>query len=139
MSLSLFERWSPEYALSCAFEDMNEKGLEGLKRHLTEKALKTVEGFESLSSNTGIDMITNALVGGNAVSTLLEKLNECDWTIEDVMKGKETSKAIVGFSCEDVMTGTIEMELIKEEKIWKIDDLKLPKFESFNLPKEKED
>ena len=31
------------------------------------------------------------------------------------------------------MVGTIELTLIKEEKIWKIDGLAMPKFEKFTL------
>ena len=42
MGLKIFERFSPEYALDSAYEDMHESGLDGLKKHLTENALKTV-------------------------------------------------------------------------------------------------
>lgn len=139
MAFSVFERWSPEYALNNAFDDMRQSGLDGLKKHLTAKALKTVEGFENLSSNPGISLLTSALMGGDAVTVLQGKLSECDWTIKDVMKGSETSKAIVGFNYVDKMVGTIEMAMIKEEKIWKIDDLNMPKFEKFTLPQEKEE
>ena len=139
MAFTVFERWSPEYALNNAFDDMRQSGLDGLKKHLTAKALKTVEGFENLSSNPGISLLTSALMGGDAVTVLLGKLSECDWTIKDVMKGTETSKAIVGFNYVDKMVGTIEMAMIKEDKIWKIDDLNMPKFEKFTLPQEKEE
>ena len=139
MAFSVFERWSPEYALNNAFSDMRESGLDGLKKHLTAKALKTVEGFETLSSNPGVSLLTNALMGGDAVSIFLEKLSECEWTIQDVMKGNETSKAIVGFNYEDKMAGTMEMAMIKEDKIWKIDDLNMPKFDKFTLPQGKEE
>lgn len=139
MAFTVFERWSPEYALNNAFDDINKSGLEGLKKHLTANALKKVEGLENLSENPGISLLTNALMGGNAVSFLLEKLSECMWTIKDVMKGAETSKAIVGFNYEGKMVGTIEMKMIKEDKIWKIDDLNMPKFDKFTLPEGKEE
>ena len=139
MAFTFFERWSPEYALNNAFDDMRELGLDGLKKHLTAKALKTVEGFENLSANPGVSLLTNAFMGGNAVSVFLEKLSDCEWTIKDVMKGSDTSKAIVGFNYEDKMVGTIEMAMIKEEKIWKIDNLDMPKFDKFTLPKGNED
>ena len=137
MAFTVFERWSPEFALNNAFSDMRESGLDGLKKHLTAKALKTVEGFETLSLNPGVSLLTNALMGGDAVSVFRAKLSECDWTIKDVMKGTETSKAIVGFNYVDKMVGTIEMAMIKEDKLWKIDDLNMPKFEKFTLPQEK--
>ena len=134
MGVSLFERWSPEYALCNAFEDMKQDGLDGLKKHLTSNALKNVESMESIANAPGVSMLTNAIMGGNAVSVFLDNLSECDWTINDIMKGSETSKAIIGFDYQDMMTGTIEMTLIKEEKIWKIDGLGMPKFDKINIP-----
>ena len=132
MGVTLFERWSPEYALNNAFDDIRKSGVDGLKKHLTANALKTVEGFETISGFTS--GFTTAFLGGNAVNVLLEKLSECEWTIKDVMKGSETSKAIIGFNYEDKMVGTIELTMIKEEKIWKIDSLAVPKFDKFALP-----
>ena len=90
MVFTLFERWSPEYALNNAFDDMRESGLDGLKKHLTANALKTVEGFETVSGRPEIALFTTTLLGGSAVSVLLGKLSECDWTIKEVMKGTET-------------------------------------------------
>ena len=134
MAFTLFERWSPEYALNNAFDDMRASGLDGLKKHLTANALKTVEGFESISGRTEVALFTTSLLGGSAVNVLLGKLSECEWSIKDVMKGSETSKAIVGFNYEDKMVGTIELTMIKEDKIWKIDSLAMPKFDKFALP-----
>ena len=133
MAFTLFERWSPEYALNNAFDDMRESGLDGLKKHLTANALKTVEGFETVSGRPEIALFTTTLLGGSAVSVLLGKLSECDWTIKEVMKGSETSKAVVGFNYEDKLVGTIELTMIKEDKIWKIDDLAMPKFDKIAL------
>lgn len=133
MAITLFERWSPEYALNNAFDDMRASGLEGLKKHLTSNALKTVESVESISGRPEVALFTSALLGGNAVNVLLAKLSECDWTIKDVMKGSETSKAIVGFNYDEKMVGTIELGMIKEDKIWKIDSLAMPKIDKFTL------
>ena len=133
MAFSLFERWSPEYALNSTFDDMRESGLDGLKKHLTANALKTVQSVESISSIPEIALFASALIGDSAVNVLLGKLSECEWTIKDVMKGAETSKAIVGFNYEDKMVGTVELTMIKEEKIWKIDSLAMPKFDKFTL------
>ena len=139
MAFSLFERWSPEYALNNAFDDMKEAGLDGLKKHLTANALKNVETFETLSGKPEVSLLTSAFMGGSAMSFLLGKLNECDWSIKDVMKGSESSKAVIGFDYQDKMSGTIELTMIKEEGKWKIDSLAMPKFEKFTLPKTKTD
>lgn len=134
MAFSVFERWSPEYALNNAFDDMKESGLDGLKKHLTSNALKNVQSFESLSDRPEVALFTTALMGGSAVSLLLEKLSECEWTIKDVMKGSESSKAIVGFDYQNKMNGTIELKMIKEKERWKIDGMAMPKFDKFTLP-----
>ena len=136
MAFSIFERWSPEFALNNAFDDVRISGLEGLKKHLTSNALKTVEGIEKISSTPGVSLFTNALMGGDAVNVFLDKLSECSWSIKDVMKGAETSKAIVGFSYADKMemAGTVELTMIKEDSIWKIDNLGMPQFDKFVLP-----
>ena len=33
MGITLFERWSPEYALNNTIEDIKASGLDGLKKH----------------------------------------------------------------------------------------------------------
>lgn len=137
MSFTLFERWSPEYALNNTFDDMREFGLDGLKKHLTANALRTVESIESISVRPEVAILTTAFMGGNAVGFLLDKLSECDWTIEDVMKGTENARAVVGFNHEDEIVGTIELTMIKEDKIWKIDSLAKPKFDKLTIPQKK--
>jgi len=137
MAFAIFERWSPEYALNNVFADMNTSGLAGLKKHLTSNALKTVNGVESLTGISGVSILTTALLGDNAVNILLDKLAECDWSIKDVMKGSESSKAIIGFEYQDVMSGTVELTMIKEDDIWKIDSLGVPKFDKLALPQMK--
>ena len=137
MAFAVFERWSPEHALNNTFDDMRESGLDGLKKHLTSNALKTVESVDSVSGSLGVAMISTAVMGGNAVSVLLDKLSECDWTIKDVMKGSDTTKAIVGFNYQDKMIGTVELTMLKEDKVWKIDKLSRPKFDKIALGKGK--
>ena len=134
MPFSILEHWSPEYALNNVIVDMREWGVDGLKKHLTANALKTVEGFEKISGIPEVSILTNTLLGDNPVSLLLSKLSDLEWTIKDVMKGSETSKAILGFSFEDKMDGTIELTMIKEDDKWKIDRLGMPKFDKLSLP-----
>ena len=134
MGITLFERWSPEYALNNAFEDMRKSGVDGLKKHLTSNALKNLNTIESIAGRPEVSLLTTAFIGGNAVKVLLDKLSECEWTIKEMMKGSENSKAIVKFDYQDKMVGTIDMNMIREDKIWKIDGLETPKFDKFTLP-----
>lgn len=130
MGMKLIERWSPERALKNALKDVKKSGVDGLKKHLTSKAVRNIQNIESVTS------LTSVFTGSDATTVLMEKLSECDWTIIEVMKGSESSRAIVGFAYEDSMSGTIELTMIKEDKIWKIDSLAMPKFDKFTLPQE---
>lgn len=134
MPFGILERWSPEYAVNNLLADMRSSGLEGLKKHLTANALKTVEGFEKISGRPEVSIITTTILGGDAMNILLGHLSDCEWTIKDVMKGDATSKAILGFGFDDKMVGTIELTLIKENDIWKVDKLGVPKFDKITLP-----
>jgi hypothetical protein len=78
-------------------------------------------------------LITSALTGEDATSTLLDKLSECDWDPKEFMKGSQTSKAIVEFDYQDRLVGTVELTMIKEGKIWKIDNLSKPRFSKVDL------
>ena len=77
--------------------------------------------------------MTNSNQGsGEEMSFLLNHVKDCEWTVKDVKKASETAKGIVGFKYEDILEGTLELSMIKEEKEWKIDDLKMPTFDKFN-------
>ena len=127
MSFNLFRRMSPEYALNEAYADVKEEGMRGLKRHLTSKALKTIERVELVGDLSALAMKENP------TSLLISKMGEFEYTVIDMLKGKETSRCVIGFSYKDSVEGTIEIELIKEEKEWRIDGLKNPHFDKLDL------
>ena len=127
MSFNLFRRWSPEYALNEAYADVKEEGLRGLKKHLTSKALKNIESVELIG-----DLSTLAMME-NPTTLLISKMGEFEYTVIDMLKGKESARCIIGFSYQDSVEGTIEIDMIKEEKEWRIDGLKNPHFDKMNL------
>lgn len=127
MSFSLFRRWSPEYALNEAYADVKEEGMRGLKKHLTSKALKTIESVELIGDLTTLAMMENP------TTLLISKMGEFEYTVIDMLKGKESARCIIGFSYQDSVEGTIEIEMIKEEKEWRIDGLTNPHFDKLNL------
>ena len=127
MAFSFFRRLSPEYALIEAYADVKEEGLGGLKKHLTQKALKTIERVEFVGDLSAIAMKENPK------DLLIGKMGEFEYEVIDMLKGKETARCKIGFNYRDSVEGTIEIELIKEEKEWKIDGLKNPHFDKLNL------
>lgn len=130
MALGFMKRISPEYVVEHAIVDMRNSGLEGLKSYLTDNAEKNVNTIISVSN--GVSLFT----GGNQVSILFDRLSECDWTVNEILKGSESAKAILGFTIgggagADEIEGTLQLTLIKEDKEWRIDGVDMPKFSKF--------
>ena len=130
MAFGFMKRISPEYVVEHAIADMHTSGLEGLKPYLTDNAEKNVNTIISVSS--GVSLLT----GGNQVSFFFEKLSEFDWTVDEILKGSESAKAILGFAISsgaDEIEGTLQLTLIKEDKEWRIDGVDMPKFTKFSV------
>ena len=120
---------SPESTLKQAFKDLKAEGSEGVKKHLTANTLKNLNSLQSWTDHPLFDIITTAVAGNSKEELLKEKIAGCDWTIVDVLKGKEQAKGVVRFSHADGFSGTINVELIKEDHTWKINSLNSPKFD----------
>ena len=127
MAFKLFMRLSPEYALNEAYADVKEEGMQGLKKHLTDNARKTIEKVEFIG-----DLSTLAMME-NPTNLLISKMGEFEYEVIDMLKGKESARCVIGFSYQDSVEGTIEIEMVKEEKEWKISGLKNPHFDKLNL------
>ncbi len=130
MAFGFMKRISPEYVVEHAIMDMRTAGLEGLKPYLTDNAEKNVETIISVSNGVGL------LTGGNRVSFLFDRLADFDWTVDEILKGSESAKAILGFSIEngtEEIEGTLQLTLIKEDKEWRIDGVDMPKFTKFTV------
>lgn len=130
MAFGFMKRISPEYVVEHAIEDMRTSGLEGLKPYLTDNAEKNVETIISISNGVGL------LTGGYRVTVFFDRLADCEWTVEEILKGSESAKAILGFSLrsgEDEIEGTLQLTLIKEDKEWRIDGVDMPQFAKFTV------
>ena len=127
MSFNLLRRWSPECALNEAYADVKEEGMNGLKKHLTANALKTIENVESIAN------LGTLIMGSNPTTLLLSKMSDFEYTVKDILKGSESARCVLEFYYKDTVSGTIEIKMIKEEKEWKIDSLGNPHFDKFEL------
>lgn len=127
MSFNLLRRWSPEYALNEAYADVKEEGMSGLKKHLTANALKTIGNVESIAN------LGTLIMGSNPTTLLLNKMSEFEYEVKEILKSSESARVVVGFYYKDSVAGTIEINMIKEEKEWRIDGLGNPHFDKFEL------
>ena len=144
MALGVLKKISPEYVLGKAFMDVKKSGLNGLRPYLTTEANKKVDLIQAVSS--GIDLLSSIgnLTGSSAdskaesnkaVGYLLEKLSECEFDYKDMLKGSESAKAVVSFKYKDIMEGTVDISMIKQDREWKIDNLSMPHFDKLSIPK----
>lgn len=140
MAIGLLKKVSPEYVLGMAFMDIKKSGIDGLKPYLTEDAKKKVELVSSgmtLISTVG-QLFRKSDDSGEdsnkAVNFLMEKLSECEFDFKDMLKGSNSAKAVISFKYQDIMEGTTDISMIKQDKEWKIDNLTLPHFDKFALP-----
>ena len=143
MAIGIIKRISPEYVLKCAIDDLQKDGLDGLKPYLTSNALKKVETVQSIANGVGLlsELATLSSAGSQqsgedttaAMIHLVRHISEIEWEVLDILKGSASTKVILRFRYKDSVEGTIEIEMIKEEKEWRIDGLKNPHFDKFNL------
>ena len=143
MALGILKKVSPEYVLGKAFLDIKKSGIDGLKPYLTAEAKKKVEVIEE-----GMSIINTVgkLVGSSdgskedsnkAVNFLMEKMSEFDFGYKNMIKDSDTAKAVIEFEYPEVMEGTVDIHMIKQDKEWKIDNLSMPHFDKFSLPVKK--
>ena len=143
MALGILKKVSPEYVLGKAFLDIKKSGIDGLKPYLTAEAKKKVEVIEG-----GMSIINTVgkLVGSSdgskddsnkAVNFLMEKMSEFDFGYKNMIKDSDTAKAVIKFEYPEVMEGTVDIHMIKQDKEWKIDNLSMPHFDKFSLPVKK--
>ena len=143
MALGILKKVSPEYVLGKAFLDIKKSGIDGLKPYLTAEAKKKVEVIEG-----GMSIINTVgkLVGqsddskedsNKAVNFLMEKMSEFDFGYKNMIKDSDTAKAVIEFEYPEVMEGTVDIHMIKQDKEWKIDNLSMPHFDKISLPVKK--
>lgn len=137
MAIGFMKKISPEYVLKKAVEDMEQTGLDGLKLYLTEDAIEKIKMVQMFSG--GIELFSNIGVSGiispdlenetEYAAFLIDHLSECEWTVIDVSKGSSTAKGLVGFNYKDKLKGTVELSMMNDDNEWKINRIKMPKYE----------
>lgn len=119
---------TPEYALKTIIEDINTSGIEGLEPHLTGKARKTLDTVSSVTESALFNTITGLINQDNYIGVLKSEIQEIQWEVADILKGKENAAVILSFNYENKLIGTIEISMIREKSGWKIDDIEFPEF-----------
>lgn len=123
----LYKVNTPEYALLETITVFKKDGIDGLQEHMTEDAWTKVEKIKDIAENPWMKKLS-ALFPEQS-EELLSKLENMEWTVKDILKGKESSEIILQFTDGKNIEGTISIVMIREEKKWKIAQIRWPKFE----------
>ncbi len=119
---------SPEYALAETFRDIKSGGLSGLESHLSDNARQIVGNVVQWSDNIDKNIITSA-AKAFLIDLVASEASKIEWSVEDILRGKEKSDAVIGFNYDDKYIGSADVFLIYENGGWKINELGNVKFE----------
>ena len=114
---------TPEYALKEMVSGIEECGIDALLPNLTDDAYKKIEPIISIAENSVIQSIISLISDSDYASVLIEKAKDVKWTVGDVLKNNKKASVTIQFNYDEKITGSIDLELVKEEKDWKINDL----------------
>ena len=123
---------TPEYALKSIIQDVNDSGIEGLNSHLTGKAKEMLDAVSSFTESDLFNTIMGIINQNDYIGVMKSEIQEIQWEVDDVLKGKESAAVVLSFNYKDKLIGTIEISMIREEGEWKVDDIKFPEFAEVN-------
>lgn len=115
---------SPEYALAAIAADMRESGLEALGPHLTGSAQTAWE----LAGAIGDTPLLSAL-GERYADGLRDSLSQIEWSLGEVLKGRDRAEITVQFSVPGRLSGSVPLTMIRLDGKWRISEVGLPDIE----------
>lgn len=114
---------SPEYALLKMAGEIKTSGFEAIEKNLTEDAYNKLQPIREFMNNNFVRSIISLFSKEDYASILMEKANEVDWTVDEIVKSRTKATVTIGFNYKDEFVGTVDLELCKEKNKWKINDL----------------
>ena len=123
ISVFLYIRSTPEYALVKIVEQVKKDGFEAVENNLTDEAYSKIEPIISISKNNIINSIVSLFTDDNYTNILVEKAKDIKWSVGDIIKNQRKASVTIGFDYDGKLQGTIDLELLKINKKWKINNL----------------
>lgn len=125
-----YQLTTPRYALVKTIADVKRSGAEGLRPHLTGDAAKIFDAVEAISENQWISGIVSSLSDTESAQMLKSKMADFDWSVEDILNGKESAEVVLRFENDDGISGTVTITMVRADKTWMIDGIRMPHFDS---------
>lgn len=118
--IGYFQMHTPEYALYQTVKDMQKDGYEGLQKHLTAEA---DQKLDSLLNSTLSQAVMSFMGQGDQVNEFIDHIQELDWEMDDMLKGKKRAEAYMRFQGSDDFSGSMKLSMVREDREWKISSI----------------
>ena len=126
-------RHSPEYALVMTVKDIEENGIEALGNHCTEEFAADLKNVTDYTGSGLIDSLSSFFIGKDVMSIIQEQADKIEWGVGDIEKGKTNATAIITYDYDNgKITGTFDVDMVKEKREWKISDVDFPEVDKIN-------
>lgn len=119
---------SPEKTLHQISNDVKELGIDGLMPYLTEETKEKVSKITNVTDNKLVSTVLTLLDRTEFVGVLKSNLKEVEWKLGNIEKNKSSADVTLEFNYIDLVQGTINIKMLKENGEWKISGIDMPKF-----------
>lgn len=114
---------TPEYALAKLCDEVRDMGFDAVLPKLTDEACEKVAPVLKIINNNVVQSILAFLSDDDYSRILVEKASEIEWSVGDILKNNKKASVTIGFNYVDKIVGSIDLELLKIDGDWKINDL----------------
>lgn len=114
---------TPEYALAQIVKEVREIGIDAVIPNLTDNANKKISPILSIAKNNFVQSILSFLSDEDYASMLIDKAQEIDWSVGDIIKNNKKASVTIRFNYDEKIQGSIDLELLKIDGKWQINDL----------------
>ena len=128
---------SPEYALLKICEEVKNSGFSAVEANMTQAAKAKVEPVRSVVTKSAgilssiLSLFSSGEEESNYAAVLIEKAQEIEWSVGDILKNRRKATVTIGFDYNQKIVGSIDLELLRIDKKWLINDLYNLEFETF--------
>ncbi len=120
---------SPEYALLQTSKDIKESGISGLSSHVTEDLQSIIDTASSVADSSIVTGVLGLIsTQTDDLSKIQEHLSEITWTLDDVLKNKNSADVHLTFHYGDEFQGTLNISMVRQNGTWLIDGIGTPSF-----------
>ncbi len=120
---------SPQYALKKTISDIKSDGYAGLRTHLSDDVAEKLDKIVSLGDNEIVKGILSAVSESKYISKLLNEAGNIKWELGDVLSNRRKASVTIYFSYGGQFSGSIDVNMAKDDGMWKICGMDIPKFD----------